>query len=136
MATPVMVTDGVDDFEAAVANKAIQSDGTKTTVKMYHARINWDGANPQVVGAVDSSGVVTGDLTFDGGPTEFTITIAGFTNPPVVTMSPSTTGAYNVKLSLQSNVLLRVAFFDAAGAQIATGVGDNNMDFNIMIIGE
>ena len=137
MATPLLVVDGVDEFEAVVSNKALSSDGVKLGVKTWHARIRFDGVSFVVEGTTDSAGITGGGISFNGGTTQLEITLSGFTNAPVVMLTSVGTPAYNVKVVTTTNVLTAIRFYDiASGAEIVTGVGDINMDFNVYIIGE
>lgn len=137
MATPAFVTDGSTEFNGANMNKAIISDGTKTQVKMWHARVRYNGAQLVVESSVDSGGLVTADLTFNGGNTQVEMTLAGWTNPPVVVVTPFGDTAYTTKITSISNVQAIARFYDIdTGAQIVTGVLDSNMDFNVIIMGE
>ena len=136
MATPLLVTDGTTEFNQAQLNRALMSDGTALSVKTHHARVRHTGAVTEVVSSTDSAGLVTANIVFDAGDTEFDITISGFTNPPSVQLTPHGTSAYTVKMVANSNVLINVGFYNIdTGVKIATGVGDTDMDFHIFIIG-
>ena len=137
MATPATMVDGTTPLNAANLNKYLASDGTKIQVKVYHARIRYNGSSFVVESANDSAGIVTANLTFVGGSTTLEIAISGFTNPPSVQVTPNLINtAYNVKAKGTSNVKVEVGFYAIAnGARITTGTGDTNMDFHILIIG-
>ena len=136
MATPATIVDGTTVFNAANANKFISSDGTAIQVKMWHARIRFDGVNTVVEPTFDSAGFTTAGLTFQSGPTEVDATLSGFTNPPIITVTPQGSTAYTVKLIAVTNVLATFGFFDInTGAKIATGTEDSNMDFHVQAIG-
>ena len=137
MATPVTTVDGTTVYNAANMNKYLTSDGTKTTVKVWHARVRYNGVSLVVESTVDSAGITSGALAFNAGTTAIEITLSGFTNPPVAVLTPTTATAYTVKPTGMSNVLATIQFFDIdTGAQIVTGALDTDMDFQIMIIGE
>lgn len=139
MATPVGITDGqaADAYQASVINRFVLSDGTKTEIKMWHARVRYNGSALVVEAAIDSAGITTGGLAFDAGNTEVDITLSGFTNPPVAVLTPYLIAAYYPKILVTTNVLLTVAFVNiSTGVKIATGVLDANMDFNVILIGE
>lgn len=137
MATPVTTVDGTTVFSAANMNKYITADGTKTTIKVWHGRVRYNGVSLVVESTVDFGGLTSGALAFNGGSTQVEATLAGFTNPPVVLLTPTNATSYTVKPTTVSNVLAAIQFFDIdTGAQIVTGVLDTDMDFQILIIGE
>lgn len=137
MATPVTTVDGTTVFNAANMNKYLTSDGTKTTIKVWHGRIRYNGASLVVESTVDFAGVTSGALAFNGGSTSIDITLSGFTNPPVVQCTPTNLTSYPTRPTTVTNVLCTLQFLDVGtGAQIVTGVLDTDMDFQITIIGE
>lgn len=137
MASPKLVTDGVSEWEEAVANRALMSDGTKIEVKVWHGRLYYSGADTIVHASVDFAGVTSAAVVFNAGDTTFDITLSGFTNPPAIILTKSTPSAYEPHLfTTPTNVLARVGFSNIdTGAAIATGTEDADMDFNILIIG-
>ena len=136
MATPAVFVDGTTDLEAANLNKFVSAGGTKIQVKMYYARITYNGSNFVVSSDADSAGIVTGDLTYDGTSDNLRITIAGFTNRPVVMVSP-VLGATNleVKAYAQSTTRVDVEFYAVSDGTKVTGGAVTTMDFHIIIIG-
>lgn len=136
MATPKLVTDGSTEFEEAEMNRALMSDGTKIQVKTWHGRLHYDGADVVVDSGVDSAGVTSGAVVFNGANTAFDITLSGFTNPPVCVFGKGSASAYEPFIISRTNVLLRIGFANIdTGAQIVTGTEDTDMDFDIIIIG-
>lgn len=139
MATPKGVTDGsaASAYEESVINRFLLSDGAAIQVKVWHARIRYNGSAQVVEPAYDSAGFTTGALAFDAGNTEFDITLSGFTNPPIAILTPvGGATVYYPKVIATTNVLLSVAFFDVdTGAKIGTGSLDSDMDFNCILIG-
>jgi hypothetical protein len=138
MATPQIHTDGSTDMEEAVFNQYLSAGGNaKVNVKMVYAHIRFNGASLEVVSTTDSSQIVTGDLTFNGGNTSVEITLAGYVNPPLVIASPNSAvlTAHGVKGTASSNVLAEITFYDEPSNQITTGSLDTNMNFNVLIIG-
>jgi len=137
MATPKIVTDGVDEFEEAVVNKYVSSDGTALQVKIWHGNIHYTGSATQLKTGVSAAGLTNGGIAFDGGDTAVDITLSGFTNPPVVVANAFGATSYYPKAIVVTNVLATIAFYDIdTGAAIVTGIEDTDMDFNIMIIGD
>lgn len=137
MATPKIVNDGVTPFNEDNMNLFIAGNGVKVQIKVNYAVILESGAAPIVSPSNDSCGIVTGDLTYDGGPDVLEIAIAGYTNPPVVIATPLVgANTYNVKAHAISNAEINVWFFDInTGAQIATGSYESDMKFNLLVIG-
>ena len=137
MATPAYTINGTSDVSAATLNRAVISDGTKTDVKSWHARIRYNGSSNVVESSIDSAGFTTGAVAFDATDTEFDITLSGFTNPPVILLTSFGATAYEVKVIGVTNVLANIGFFDIdTGAKIATGTEDTDMDLMIWAIGE
>jgi len=137
MATPLFVTDGVTEFEQSAMNRALLSDGTKTGVKVWHGNVLFNGAISTVNPGVDFAGLSPGGVTFGVGATTMELTLAGFTAPPVVLVSPTGgDSVYNVKVDSVTTTLAVVAFYDIdLGVRIITGAQDTNMSFNCIIIG-
>ena len=136
MSTPITIIDGTTPFDAASVNKFISSDGLAVSVKMFHARIFFDAVNLVVSSAIDSAGILTADTAFVGGTTTVNITLAGYTNPPVVLCTPFGDASYTTKPTAVTNVLASINFFNIdTGAKIVTGVLDVNMDFMVTTIG-
>lgn len=133
MATPAVVQDGLTDFEAAVLNKFLSS---KLQTKCYHGRILYNGTDFEVSTLADSHGVVDGDLSYNVGTDSVEITLAGFTNPPVI-IPVKTLGAtrYNVAGHAVSNTLAIVEFYAPIDGTKITGGADTNMDFQFFLLG-
>lgn len=136
MATPALVTDGSDIFQASVMNRAINGDGTVTGIKCWHGRVLFDGANSVVEPTFSSAGLATPGVAFVSGSTEWQFTLSGFTLPPVIIMTPFGDTAYYAKVLTTSNVLATIAFYDVdTGAKIITMAEDTDMDQNVIIMG-
>lgn len=134
MATPVIVTDGDTVFNAANMNKFLSSDGTATSVKLWHARARYNGSSTVIESSVDSAGF--SGIAFNSGDTTFDLTLSGFTNPPVAVMTAQGSTSYYPKVESVTNTLLKVSFHNiSTGAKIVTGVADTDMDFHIMAVG-
>lgn len=133
MATPITIVDGTSEFEAAVVNKFIASDGSKVNVKNYHASIRHVDGDFEVNAGIDSSGIVTADLFFNTGTDLLEITISGFVNPPTVLVSSAVGSTYFVKASASSNTLVTVGFYSAMATLV--GTPDDFMSCSIIIQG-
>lgn len=136
MASPKLITDASSAFEESVVNRALMSDGTKVEVKVWHARIRYNGSDTVVESSVDSAGFTSAAVVFNSGDTTFDITISGFTNIPVASLTRVGISSYEPVLTSATNVLLKAAFTDTSdGSQIVTGTEDTDMHFDIILIG-
>lgn len=140
MATPNVTIDGTTQFRASEMNKYTSAGGVKLNVAQKFARVRSNGATLEVSGNTDSAVIVTGDLAFNAGNDSVDITLAGYTNPPLILVVPAITTAYFPQLdsTTLTNVLAQILFFDRndLSSQTSVTVGDTNIDFNIYIIGE
>jgi len=131
-----IVTDGSTEFKAAELNKFVAGNGSKLGIMLQYARIAYTGAAWEVVAGTDSCDIASGDLTWNATPDELEITLAGYSNVPVVIATPVATGNTIhpiLKAHAASKTQAVVRFYDEANTQIT--VEDTDMAFNLMVIG-
>lgn len=134
MATPQVIQDGVTPLDHSNLGKFINAEG-KLDLKMWYARIRFNGASWEVVAAQDSAGITTLGLNWDTDHVEITLT--GYTTLPLPVPAPAFESGVAthpiIKASPESAALISVYFYDEANVLQTTET--TLMDCNIWIIG-